>query len=218
MLMDKLGSKKRIMRIVRICLFTLLGLAVAEGTLLVFGERVEEIYYGGKSIAFAPVFNRDGTWFHSRLQIGYRPALQLAENCVTLCLLWYLYRFIAWMGTAMKVDERWLYGVELSIAGTLARLVNVLRRQLTLDYIYIGRLRSTFDLIDFYLGISLVLMLFWLLLCEVRYLKVRKRETAGMDFWRKTKWALVFTGHAARAAFLPAKSWGAIIAEHRYQY
>lgn len=209
-------TKKIIARICLIALLTLLGLAVAAGITFLYGDGAEEIYIGSETLAFAPVYNRDGSWFHGRLQIGYRPGILLLEHVIIMLLLIFLCRFMDFVSMILKMSGRFGVCLDLAMAATAARVVNVLSRKYTLDYVYIAPLHGTYDLIDFYIGISVAIMLAWGIVCEVKFLRLKKRATEGMNFMRRMRWELIFTGNACRAAFLPAKRWSEIQKEYGY--
>lgn len=214
--MSMTTAKKRLAkRAIRICVLTLLGLAVAESILLLAGEQAEEIRFGNKYLAFAPVYNRSGSWFHGRLQIGYRPCLLLAEHILTLGMLWFLSRFMAWMNFVLGMRQFWICGVDFGIAATLARLITVLCGRCTLDYIYLSWFHGTYDVIDFYLGLTLLCIVLWCIPCEMRFLRLKK-ASAGKSFGQKMKWELTFTGNALKAPFIPAKHWEGLKEKYGY--
>lgn len=209
-------KRQLIPRAVLICGLTLLGLAVAEVILLLAGEQAESIRFGNRYLAFAPVYNRSGSWFHGRLQIGYRPGLLLAEHVFTLFLLWFLSRFMAWMNLALGMKQIWICGVDFGIAATIARLITVLCGRYTLDYIYLSWSHSTYDLMDFYIGFALICIVLWCILCEMRMLRLKRESCSGMNFWQKMKWELIFTGNAFKAPFVPAKHWEGLLEQYGY--
>lgn len=194
----------------RICFIidlTLLSFAVVAVILLLCGERAEEICVGGDILAFAPVYNRSGSWFHARLGIGYRPDILLLEHVISMLLLVYLSRFMDFTATVLKINTLWSRCLDFGMAATLVRLITALFGRYTLNYIYIAPLRSTYDLPDLYLGVSLAVLLIWAVWCEVRYLRLKKSATRGMGFAKRMKWELLFTGNVLKAAILPAARW-----------
>lgn len=218
--MEKKTKRKKAwstgMRICRIAVLTFLGLAVAAVILGIYGERVEEVFIGSPSLAFAPVYNRNGSWMHGRLKIGYRPEILMAEHVITLLLLCYLSRFIDYISMILGMSRSWGICMDLGIAATLARLINVIAKRYTLDYIYIRRMHATYDLVDFYLGIGILIMLVWVFLCEIRVFRLKKQATQGLGFRARMRWELVFTGNACRAVFMPREGWEDI--RERYGY
>lgn len=204
-------------RICFIAFFTVLALSVAACIVFIYGEQVEEIYIGGDSLAFAPVYNRSGSWLHGRLKLGYRPDILFVEHVCTLFLLWFLARFTDFVSLMLGMSKNWSMCEDLAIAATMVRLINVLLGRYTLDYIYIAG-RGTYDLVDFYLGISILIMCVWAVLGEMRTLRLKKRATQGMNFWQRMRWELVFTGNACRAAFISTAKWWEIQEHHEYYF
>lgn len=201
----------------RICLiafFALLAFAVAVGIECFYGEQVEEIYIGNQFLAFAPVYNRSGSWLHGRLHIGYRPDILFLEHTITLGLLLFLSRFTDFISLVLGMSRNWSICEDLAIAATLVRLINACLGRYTLDYIYIAG-RATYDLVDFYLGVSLLLICIWAVWGEIRTLRLRKKATQGMSLGQRMKWDIVFTGNACRAAFISTSKWREI--QERYE-
>lgn len=203
-------------RAVLICVLTLMGLAVAEGILLFAGDRVESIRFGNRYVMFAPVYNRSGSWFHGRLQIGYRPEILLAEHVLTLGLLWFLSRFMAWMNLALGIRTFLTCGVDFGIAATFVRFITVACGRYTLDYVYLSWFHSTYDLVDFYIGILILCIVLWCIPCEVRWLRLKKKAAAGMNLRQRMKWELIFTGRALKAPFIPEKHWKGLLETYGY--
>ncbi len=189
-------------------LLILLGFAVVIGIHAVYGDTLEEVSIGSGQFAFAPVYNRGGSWLHEKLDLGYRPGLLLAEGVVTLLACVFCIRFVGFLNWALGLKPGWDCWMYVMLSTAIARILQVLSGQYTLDYIYIKALHGTFDLFDFYLGIGLVGMVIWVLWAEVRYYRLKKRVTAGMGFFQKLKWELSFTGKALQAVFMPKARWG----------
>lgn len=203
-------------RICFITFFALLALAVAEIVIFRYGERVEDIYIGSDFLAFEPVYNRSGSWLHGRLKLGYRPDILFLEHAVTLFLLWFLSRFTDFISMILGMSRRWSLFEDLATAATLVRLINVIRGRYTLDYIYINPLHATYDLVDIYLGISLFFLCVWMVLAEIRTLRLKRQAAQGMSFGGRMKWELVLTGNACRAPFMSSAKWKNI--QDRYEY
>ncbi len=203
-------------RICFIALFTLLALAIVECILFLYDGHVEEIHIGNDFLAFAPVYNRSGSWLHGRLNLGYRPDILFAEHMITLFILWFLSRFTDFISMILGMSRRWSLFVDLTTAATLARLINVIRGKYTLDYVYIGCLHATYDLVDIYLGIGLLFLCIWVTLAEIRTFRLKKQVTRGMSFWGRMRWELVLTGNACRAPFIRTAKWKEI--QDRYEY
>lgn len=203
-------------RVCFIAFFTLLALAVIASILFLYGEQVEEIYIGNDALAFAPVYNRSGSWLHGRLNLGYRPDILFLEHVVTLFMLWFLSRFTDFFSMVFGMSRRWSLCEDLATAATLVRLINVIRGRYTLDYVYIGCLNATYDLVDFYLGISIFILCIWMVLAEIRTFRLKKQATRGMNFRERMRWELVLTGNACRAPFIRTAKWREI--QDRYEY
>lgn len=202
-------------RVCFIAFFTLSALAIASYIIILYGEQAEKIYIGGDSLAFAPVYNRSGSWLHGRLKLGYRPDILFLEHVISLFLLLFLARFTDFISMIFGMSRRWSLCEDLAIAATLVRLINVILGRYTLDYIYVARW-GTYDLVDFYLGISFLILCVWAVLGEIRMLRLKKYATQGMNFWQRVRWELVFTRNACRAAFISTAKWKEI--QERYAY
>lgn len=202
-----------------------IGFGIVAGILAVFGGDAEKVRYGWESLAFEPVYNRSGSWFHGRLNMTYRPDILLVEQIFGLLVLLFLMRFLRFWNVLFRMKNIWLYAYDFGIATTVARGLSAMLEQYTLDYIYIsdpfwraGRFAgSTYDLFDFYLGIMFVMMILWLFVACVAYYRMKKRLTKGYSMWQKVVWEWKLTGDSLKAVFLPTDSWKAILARYHSQ-
>lgn len=183
------------------------GFAIVAGIQILYGDGAESVYIGNDSIALAPVYNRNGSWLHGRLDIGYHSAMLLAEGIVSLTLLLFSIRFIIYLNSIFQMRNTWLCFTYFFFATAIARIINVLAGQYTLDYLYISVFHATYDLFDFYLGIGLLIALLWCVFAEMKYHRLKKNSTRGMNLWQKLRWELAFTGKALKASCLPRDRW-----------
>ncbi len=195
------------------CLLVIIGFSVVTGIHVVYGDTLEEVFIGNQWLAFKPVYNRDGSWLHGRLNVGYRPGLLLAEGILTLFAGVFCIRFMGFFNYVIQLSSVWSCWLYVMLSTTIARIIQVLAGQYTLDYIYIGVMHGTFDLFDFYLGIGLAGLMVWVVLAEIKYRRLRKACTEGMRFWQRLKWEFSFMGRTFQAAFLPRARWDSLKGE-----
>ena len=146
--------------------------------------------------------------------------VSFAARMLMLCLLLFMSRYLAWINlVCCAASSRWICGIDFAIAGFIIRMVNDLRGgYYNLFFIHISRLNLSFDLVDFYLVVSFAVLLVWLILCELRYIQLKKQKTLGMTFLKKMKWEFAFTGVACKMAFIPEKKWAGFVEEYGYQF
>ena len=194
-------------------IFILLLILIAglmECTMLIFYDRlVQNPLSLGHSISLRPIYNKNGSWYHARLGIGYTRGLLIAENIITLLMAWFLYRFLETWDWFFKMNSFWLYLPDFVLAPTLYRLFHNVLGIFTLDYVRTVSKRGTitYDFPDFYLGISVIIMLVWLVFALIPYYKYKHTQVKGMRFMAKLIWELRLTALVIKAVFVPKERW-----------
>lgn len=199
-----------------ICLLIGIGFGIVAVLLLTYGQQVENIYIGTESFAIAPIYNRNSSWLHGRLGIGSKPLLYFAELIVTLLLEVFCFRFMTWMNKALRLSGKWNHIVDFMLAVTIARIITVLTGNDTLDYLYIAQFHATYDLFDFYIGFTIIAMLIWCILAEIKLSSIKKKALGKVSFLKKLQWELIFTKDACKAAFLPYKQQEILLQKYEY--
>ncbi len=193
-----------------------LGYGIVAGILLIYGDGAESVYLGNREFAISPVYNRDGSWLHGRLDIGFRPGALFVENLVSLALIWFCVRLMMYLNRLFKLSDTWLCFAYFYLAAIAARLINSIFGKYTMDYLYIRGLHATYDLFDIYLGIGLLMVVLWAILAEIRYHRIKKAATRGMGLWQKLKWELGFTAKIFQAVFSRRDCWEELGREYQY--
>ncbi len=199
-----------------VCLLIALGFGIVVTLIITYGEQVEAVYIGNEALALAPIYNRNGSWFHGKIGIGQQPLLYFGEQILTLLMELFILRFMTWLNRALGLSAKWNHLVDFMFAVTIARTITLLTGNHTLDYVYIAKFHATYDLFDFYLGITIVLTLIWCVLAEIKFLRLKKKATPGMNFWQKMKWELLFTWDACKAAFVSTEQQERLLQKYEY--
>lgn len=191
-------------------LLLILIAGIMECTMLMFYDKlVQNPLSIGHSISLRPIYNENGSWYHAKLGIGYTRGLLIAENIITLLMAWFLYRFLETWEWFFGMSSFWLYLLDFVLAPTLYRLCHNVLGRFTLDYVRIVSKRgtTTYDFPDFYLGISVIIMLVWLVFALIPYYKYKHTQVKGMRFLSKLIWELRLTALVIKAVFVPKERW-----------
>lgn len=207
-------------RITLIIVLVLFGLAMTPIILRAIGDPSGMLYIGNQYLALSLRHGNDrlASWI-GHTQTTYQMWTSLAYRTLLLCLLLFLSRYMAWINLVCgATGSQWLCGVDFAIAGHIIRLVNDFQGYINMLFIHVPRLGITFDLVDLYLGVSVVIILVWMVLCELHYRRLKKQKTAGMTFLQKMKWELTVAGVACKMAFFPAKKWAGFVEKYGYKF
>ena len=192
--------------IVVICLL-LIGYGIVAYIHIVCPEKIGQPHTRGAQVAFAPVYNEDGSTFHAKLEIGYRQGLLILESIIALFCIWVLYKMVLYYSIFFGMTSRWTYFVDFGCATAVARLPVRLAGIYVLDYLYIRMGHGTYDFFDLCIGVSMVGMVLWYLPFYVRYHRYKKVHTKGMKFWEKFKWEMCFGVDMLKMLFRPIRTW-----------
>lgn len=214
------------MNLIRQCrkhIFFILLLILIAGLIecvmvIYYDKLVQEPLSVGHLCSLRPVYNENGSWYHARLGIGYTQGLLIAENIAALLIVWIAYRFMEAWGWFFGMRSSWLYLLDFCLAPTLYRLFHSVLGLYTLDYIRIVGRRSTntFDFPDFYLGISVVAMLVWLVFALMPYYKYKQTQVKNMRFLSKFVWEFHLMASFTKAVFIPKEHWAELFEKTGY--
>lgn len=189
-----------------VCLLVI-GYGIVAYIHMVCPERIGQPPARGVEVAFAPVYNENGSALHARLGIGYQQGLLIAESLVALCLNWILYRLVEYHNIFFGMKRGWNYFLDFGFASIIARIPTSLLGIYTLDYLYIKKGHATYDFFDFCIRIYVTGMLLWIIPFCIKFYKYKKEHTAGMNFWEKFKWDVRLNLQLMKTPFLPVKMW-----------
>lgn len=183
-----------------------------------YDKLLQEPLYVGYLLSLRPVYNESGSWYHARLGIGYAQGLLIAENVAALLIVWLIYRFMEIWGWFFGMRSFWLYLLDFALAPTLYRLFHSVPGIYTLDYIRIVDKRGTvtFDFPDFYLGISVVAMLVWLVFALIPYYKYKQTQAKSMRLLSRFAWEFHLMVSFTKAVFIPKERWAELFEKAGY--
>ena len=170
-------------------------------------EKIGQPHARGVAVAFAPVYNEDGSTFHARLGIGYQQGLLIFESVVTLFTTLVMYRLIEYYNIFFEIKRFWIYFVDFGAASMFARFPTRLTGRYTLDYLYIRASHATYDFFDFCIGICVVGILIWMIPLCIKYYRYKKTHTTGMTFGQKFVWEMKLSFQLLKTSFCPIKTW-----------
>lgn len=192
--------------IVVVCLL-LIGYGIVAYIHIACPEKIGQPHTRGAQVAFAPVYNEDGSTFHAKMDIGYQQGLLILESVIALFCVWILYKMILYYGMFFGLSARWTYFIDFSCATAFARLPVRLAGMYVLDYLYISVGNGTYDFFDLCIGVTIVGMVLWYIPFGVRYHRYKREHTKGMGFWEKFRWEMRFGANMFKMLFRPIRTW-----------
>lgn len=192
--------------IVVICLL-MIGYGIVAYIHIVCPEKIGQPYARGVQVAFAPVYNEDGSTFHAKIDIGYRQGLLILESIVSVFCIWILYKLFLYYSIFFGMTSKWTYFADFGCATAIARLPVRLAGKYVLDYLYIRMGHGVYDFFDLCIGVSIVGMVLWYIPCCVRYHRYKKAHTKGMKFREKFRWEMRFGFDMLKKLFCPLRTW-----------
>lgn len=152
-----------------------------------------------------PTYNRNGSWFHGRIGIGYIRWLLIFERIFILLVSFYLFRFMKAYGHFFHMSMLWLHITDFAFAVAIYRIVTSIRGVFTLDYLDLGR--YIYDFPDLCLGMLMVGLLIWLIPALTKYYRFRNTKVKGLSFIKRQIWDLKFAVMFLKAAVIPESRW-----------
>lgn len=154
-----------------------------------------------------PTYNRNGSWFHGRLGIGYVRWLLIFERIFILLVSFYLFRFMKAYSHFFHMSMLWLHITDFAFAVAIYRIVTSIRGVFTLDYLDFGR--YIYDFPDLYLGMIMAGLLIWLIPALTKYYRFRNTKVKGLNFIKRQIWDFKFAAMFLKAALIPESRWEA---------
>lgn len=199
-------KKIKVNLIVIIILVLIAGLA--EGVVYShFHELRESPIILSNFLRIYPIYNKNGSWLHGRLGIGYIEWLLILESVVILLMLFFLYRFMKAYGRFFHMSMLWLHLTDFAFASTIYRIVTHIRGAFTLDYLDFGK--YIFDFPDLYLYTIILGVLLWLIPALIKYYSYRNTKVKGLSFIKKQIWDFKISGMFFKATVIPESRWEA---------
>lgn len=152
-----------------------------------------------------PIYNRDGTWFHGKIGIGYIGWLLYLETILSLGLLTVMMRYMDLWICFFGLNRKWLYIVDIGIVPALYRMLTRIRGSYTLDYLQVKRM--VYDFPDICIGFFVAGVLIWAIRVSLISHSYIHKMRAGMGFSERMIWTIRFRRMFFRVFFLPKAQW-----------
>lgn len=172
-----------------------------------FHELRESPIVLGNFLRIYPIYNKNGSWIHGRLGIGYIRWMLALEDIVTLLIIFYSFRFLKAYGRFFHMSMLWLHITDFAFSASIYRIFTRIRGVFTLDYLDLGS--YIYDFPDFYISIFIVGILIWLIPALIKYYSYRNAKVKGLSFIKKQIWDFKISGMFFKAAVIPESRWEA---------
>lgn len=152
-----------------------------------------------------PTYNKNGSWIHGKLGIGYIRWMLAFENIVSLLAVFYLFRFIKAYGRFFHMSILWLHLTNFPFAAAIYRMITRIRGVFTLDYLDFGK--YIFDFPDLYIIIFILGILIWLIPALIKYYSYRNVKVKELSFIKKQIWDFKISLMFFKVAVIPESKW-----------
>lgn len=152
-----------------------------------------------------PIYNRNGTWLHGEIGIGYIAWLLYLEAILSLIILVVMARYMDVLICFFRLSPRWLYLVDVGAVPGIYRILTRIRGAYTLDYLQINQI--VYDFPDFCIGIFIVGICIWAIRVSFLFCQYMREKRRGMSFTERIVWGVRFRRMIFRMIFLPKVQW-----------
>lgn len=152
-----------------------------------------------------PIYNKNGSWIHGKLGIGYIRWMLAFEDIVSLLVIFYSFRFLKSYGRFFHMSMLWLHLTDFAFSASIYRIITRIRGVFTLDYLDLGR--YIFDFPDFYISIFIAGILIWLIPALIKYYSYRNARVKGLSFIKKQIWDFKISFMFFKVAAIPESRW-----------
>lgn len=180
--------------------------ALLEGVVsFYFDELRRQPVIINRFLKIYPIYNRDGTWLHGKIGIGYISWLLHLEAMLSLLLLAIMVRYMEVLICFFGLSDRWLFLIDIGMVPAFYRMFTRIRGTYTLDYLQINQM--VYDFPDFCIGVFVIGILIWAICLSLVSRKYIREKRNGRSFAERMIWSVRFRRMLFQVFFLPKAQW-----------